>query len=101
MPSRLRDRPQKDLGAEARRDAETAATLRRAFDAGRSLAPQDPAFVPQLEESTLAYLLSRGKARYAGTRRLLDLHDRQPDHPLLKIYLPAPDEKGRFFRFSG
>jgi hypothetical protein len=89
--------PKKDAAAEARKDAETAATLRRAFDAGRAVAPQDPAFVPQLEEASLAYLLLRSPNNYAGMRRLLDFRDRLPAHLLLGVYLPEADDKGHFF----
>ena len=92
--------PPKDSAAEARHQAETAATLMRAFESGRGIAAQDPAFVPQLEEATLAYLLLRGPSPYAGARRLLDFRDRWPNHPLLAIYLPESDDKGRTFHFQ-
>lgn len=93
--------PKKDEAAQARKDAETAATLRRAFDAGRSVALQDPAFVPQLEEATLDYLLARSNvATYAGAKRLLELRDRWPNHPLLPIYMPAADAAGHYFHFQ-
>jgi hypothetical protein len=90
----------KDAGAEAAKRQESAATLRRAFDAGRSIAPADPAFVAQLQDGTLAYLLQRGPAPYAGARRLLDLEEHLPGHPLVGILLPPADAAGARFHLQ-
>jgi hypothetical protein len=73
--------------------------IREAFELGFTEAASDPDYVDLQGDAILGYTLSQFYAPFAGARRLLDLEEKHPGHPLLSLLMTKGLE-GRYFPFQ-